>query len=167
MVTSENLSHKSGSERRSFLRSIIATLASLIGLTIGGSAGTYLLSGNNLAKREEAWSDAGDVPHLRPGAPQQIMFEKQQLDGWNIANQKASAWVVQNKDGKVTAFSPWCTHLGCAYHWEQPKNQFVCPCHGSCFDSTGKVLSGPALRPLDRYETKMEGSRLWILPQDS
>jgi menaquinol-cytochrome c reductase iron-sulfur subunit len=153
-------------ERRGFLRAVIAALGSLIGVTITGSAGTYLFSTNSPAKRE-AWSDAGEIPKLGLSAPQQITFESRQLDGWNVTDEKASAWVVRNGDGSITAFSPWCTHLGCAYRWETPKGQFVCPCHGSCFDASGKVTAGPAPRPLDRYRTKIEGSRLWILPQDS
>ena len=101
--------------------------------------------------------------------PQEITFESRQTDGWNIEEAKASAWIVRQGDGSTVAFSPWCTHLGCAYHWESKHSEaaggcFVCPCHGSRFDANGTVLEGPASRPLDRYATKTQGSRLWILP---
>ena len=59
----------------------------------------------------------------------------------------------------VVAFGPQCTHLGCAYHWEEGKNEFLCPCHSSLFSIDGKVLSGPAPRPLDRYETQRRGQQ--------
>ena len=48
------------------------------------------------------------------------------------------------------------------YHWEDGKNEFLCPCHNSLFAIDGKVISGPAPRPLDRYETKVEGNKLLV-----
>lgn len=50
------------------------------------------------------------------------------------------------------AFSGKCPHLGCGYKWRQHKTLgqvFLCPCHLSIFDASGKVLDGPAPRPLD------------------
>ena len=64
----------------------------------------------------------------------------------------------------MVAYGPQCTHLGCPYHWEESKNEFLCPCHSSVFGVDGKVVSGPAPRPLDRYETKLQGSKLLIGP---
>jgi cytochrome b6-f complex iron-sulfur subunit len=37
-----------------------------------------------------------------------------------------------------------CTHLGCVVPWVPAANQFQCPCHGSRYDKTGKVVRGPA-----------------------
>ncbi len=59
---------------------------------------------------------------------------------------------------------PICTHLGCAYHWDDPSHTFICPCHTSVFSIDGKVLSGPAPRPLDRYMTKIDDGKLEIGP---
>lgn len=48
---------------------------------------------------------------------------------------------------------PWgivdnCTHLGCTFPWNPNDNQFQCPCHGSRYDSQGRVVRGPAPLPL-------------------
>jgi cytochrome b6-f complex iron-sulfur subunit len=37
-----------------------------------------------------------------------------------------------------------CTHLGCVVPWNAAENKFKCPCHGSQYDETGKVVRGPA-----------------------
>jgi menaquinol-cytochrome c reductase iron-sulfur subunit len=110
--------------------------------------------------------DVGDPGDLPPGAPRQVAFRRTRIDGWKVHTERASAWIVKNTAGEIAAFSPLCTHLGCAYRWESSQRQFLCPCHGSRFDAAGKVLGGPAPRPLDRYEVRVEGSRVWLLPSD-
>jgi cytochrome b6-f complex iron-sulfur subunit len=37
-----------------------------------------------------------------------------------------------------------CTHLGCVVPWNGSENKFICPCHGSQYNSEGKVVRGPA-----------------------
>ncbi len=87
------------------------------------------------------------------------------MDGWKIITEKSTAWVVKMNENEVVAYTPQCTHLGCAYHWEEGKGEFLCPCHTSNFSLDGKVLNGPAPRPLDRYQVKLQGTRVMIGPQ--
>jgi len=42
------------------------------------------------------------------------------------------------------AINAVCTHLGCVVPWNASANKFICPCHGSQYDNTGKVVRGPA-----------------------
>jgi len=59
---------------------------------------------------------------------------------------------TNKKDIPYVAFSGKCPHLGCGYKWRQHKvlgQVFLCPCHLSIYDASGKVLDGPAPRPLD------------------
>lgn len=55
-------------------------------------------------------------------------------------------WVYASTDG-LYAISAVCTHLGCIVS-RQGEEGFYCPCHGSRFDTSGKVIGGPAPRPL-------------------
>lgn len=148
--------------RRGFIRGVIYAVPSLIAAALAGSIGSYLF-GKQKAETE-TWVDAGDISDFESADPKQILFERTQMEGWEIRNRKEAAWVIIDNDRKVTAFSPLCTHLGCAYRWASAQKKFTCPCHGSVFDMEGKVLAGPADRPLDRYSTKLEGSRLWLGP---
>jgi len=66
------------------------------------------------------------------------------------------ALLVRNATG-FTALSLVCPHLGCTV--EPQPDGFTCPCHGSRFDLSGKVMRGPAGKALSvlRVETEADG----------
>jgi menaquinol-cytochrome c reductase iron-sulfur subunit len=148
--------------RRGFITKCIYLLASLISGTLLASVGTYL--GGTPKPDDDEWADAGDISELHAGVPQELVFARTKTDAWRVRNEKSTAWVILDAQNRLTAFSPRCPHLGCAYHWESKKKLFLCPCHGSEFKETGEVSRGPAGRPLDRYPVKIEGDRLWLGP---
>ena len=82
------------------------------------------------------------------------------------ARSQKAVWVVKQPQGAVKVFSPICTHLGCGYRWDDTEKKFLCPCHGSSFDVNGRVLGGPAPRPLDELPTKIEAGRLLVMYKD-
>ncbi|HUA86791.1 MAG TPA: ubiquinol-cytochrome c reductase iron-sulfur subunit [Bryobacteraceae bacterium] len=115
-------------------------------------------------KKTSDWVDAADLNTLQVGQPQEVVFRRSRVDGWRVENEKSTAWVVRMNAQDVVAYSPSCTHLGCAYHWDAQTKEFLCPCHTSIFSIDGKVLSGPAPRPLDRYLTRIDNGKLLISP---
>jgi cytochrome b6-f complex iron-sulfur subunit len=52
----------------------------------------------------------------------------------------------------VYALGLVCTHLGCTV--TVTSSGLSCPCHGSRFDRQGRVLKGPADRPLRRLKVE-------------
>lgn len=154
---------KVGEERRSFLIAAIYGLWGLIAATFAVPAAVYLLLPPRLRVRED-WAEAGDAAKLPQGKPVELIFRQNRIDGWKLTSEKTTAWAVKLSETEVVAFAPQCTHLGCAYHWDAPKHQFLCPCHTSTFSVEGKVLSGPAPRPLDRYSVRLEGGKLMLGP---
>ena len=145
--------------RREFSVTSIYGLASLIGLGIATPVVIYIFG--SPVQAENGWIDAGTVRSLPEGQPVEMPIVRVHRDGWRVTAKQDTVWVVKQA-GQLTAFSSRCTHLGCAYHWDQSKDMFVCPCHGSSFSKNGQVLGGPAPRPLDRLVTKIEGDRLWL-----
>jgi len=149
--------------RRAFYIGFINGVMGLIGLALAAPAAIYLLFPPK-ARKEAQWVETEDVSAIPTGTPTEIAFNRKRVDGWKVSTEKATAWVVKQPNNEIVAFSPICTHLGCAYHWDDPSHTFVCPCHTSVFSINGKVLSGPAPRPLDRYMTKIERGKLEIGP---
>ena len=71
-----------------------------------------------------------------------------------------SLW-TNKKDVPYVVFSGKCPHLGCGFKWRQHKvlgQVFLCPCHLSIYDASGKVLDGPAPRPLDPLPIQISAS---------
>jgi menaquinol-cytochrome c reductase iron-sulfur subunit len=147
--------------RRSFYSALLSGVSSLIGFGMGVPAAAYLLVTGGSKKRGR-FVEAANLTQLQVGKPQEVTFNRDRVDGWRTFKEKVVAWVVRTDDKNVIAYSPQCTHLGCAYHWDQSDNQFVCPCHESRFSIDGQVMGGPASRPLDRYVTRVEDDKLMI-----
>jgi glycine/D-amino acid oxidase-like deaminating enzyme/nitrite reductase/ring-hydroxylating ferredoxin subunit len=59
---------------------------------------------------------------------------------------KVAAYRAGN--GTLFVVSAACTHAGCVVAWNGFEKCWDCGCHGSHFDVDGKVLSGPATKPL-------------------
>ena len=68
--------------------------------------------------------------------------------------------LFQNASGELFAISTTCTHAGCEVR--KTKSKFECPCHGSQYDLSGKVIRGPAPAALTRFPVKKEGDFLEI-----
>lgn len=59
-------------------------------------------------------------------------------------------YIVINDDKSFADYgiNAICTHLGCVVPWNVAENKFMCPCHGSQYNNTGRVVRGPAPKSL-------------------
>ena len=63
--------------------------------------------------------------------------------------------LIKKEDSGFAALNSVCTHKGCEL---VKKRDFLdCPCHGSEFDFSGKVIKGPASEPLQSFKTEFDG----------
>lgn len=53
-----------------------------------------------------------------------------------------------------------CTHQGCEVN--AYTTQLVCPCHGSEFSNTGKVIQGPAEKDLHEFPVTVDSENIFI-----
>jgi Rieske Fe-S protein len=65
------------------------------------------------------------------------------------------------------AISSRCAHLGCPVNYVAAAQNFVCPCHGGVYDFEGKVIGGPPVRPLDRFQTRVVDGQVQVGPRYS
>ncbi|GIN71827.1 oxidoreductase [Bacillus sp. J14TS2] len=77
-------------------------------------------------------------------------LKKNQAATVEIDDQQIGLFKDQNED--IHYLDLACTHLGCEVHWNDGDHTWDCPCHGSIFNSTGKVVAGPAVQDLKKVD---------------
>ena len=121
-------------ERRSFFSVAFKLIGTVIGLVMLWGLGRFSLFSSTNRKLREVQRDL--LATLKPGVPSHVP--------------EAGAWLVMPEQGsKPKALDDRCPHLGCRYVWNAELNRYHCPCHGSEFDIEGKVLRGPATKPIE------------------
>jgi Rieske Fe-S protein len=69
--------------------------------------------------------------------------------------------VAHTAAGTFTALASTCTHQACTISGFD-NQRYVCPCHGSTFDTNGRVLGGPAPAALRQFATGFNAGVLTI-----
>ncbi len=69
--------------------------------------------------------------------------------------------VARTDANTFVALSAACTHQACEITGVSGQD-YVCPCHGSRFDTSGRVVNGPAVTPLPQFQTQVSGDVLTI-----
>ena len=127
--------------------SVLGGCASLVTRTITPVDGALRLA---LAHYPELTSEGGSLKVVARGAEDPI-------------------YILALGNRRYAALSPICTHLGCTVEIEE--SRLACPCHGSNYDREGRVLRGPAERPLARYRAELMSDDVLVidlrLPRDA
>jgi glycine/D-amino acid oxidase-like deaminating enzyme/nitrite reductase/ring-hydroxylating ferredoxin subunit len=67
----------------------------------------------------------------------------------NLDGKKCGAY--RDSRGQLFLVSAECTHLKCMVTWNNDEKSWDCPCHGSRFTFSGKVINGPANEDLPSF----------------
>jgi glycine/D-amino acid oxidase-like deaminating enzyme/nitrite reductase/ring-hydroxylating ferredoxin subunit len=146
------------------------------GLT-NGAAAAMMLS-DLIQGRENAWLRTFDANRFKPLAAAPTLLKENVNVGAHFFGDRLSAPDVRSldelgpdeggivtvegekvaayrdPDGTVHTVSPICTHLWCQVSWNRAERSWDCPCHGSRFDVSGKVIQGPAVDDLPPRELR-------------
>ena len=147
--------------RRKFLGYAIAGIGGAVALGYAVPLVQYLVE-PAMEPQQEQWSLVCGVQDIPAEEPKSFSFFSNLKIAWQTERIQRDVWVVKKPDGSFTVFSPICPHLGCAYNWNNQKRLFICPCHGSVYTITGKVVAGPAPRPLDTLPIKIVNGNLYV-----
>jgi thiosulfate dehydrogenase [quinone] large subunit len=69
-------------------------------------------------------------------------------------------YVLQPQAGVYTALDRACPHQGCPVRFVSSSAGFACPCHGSTFDPSGTVITGPATTGLTKIPVARSGNNI-------
>ncbi len=72
------------------------------------------------------------------------------------------ALLIRKTETDIVAISAVCTHLGCIVKFHEDTKQLQCPCHGAKFDLNGRVLGGPAPKPLAAFNARIEAGNIVV-----
>jgi len=103
------------------------------------------------------------MPVVSYGTPQKFLVPVKDLPdvGDEMIFDDMKVVLRRVSDEEVSAISLVCTHLGCTVN--RVETGFLCPCHGSQYDSDGIVVGGPAPKTLPWLEIKpVPGGQLEI-----
>jgi thiosulfate dehydrogenase [quinone] large subunit len=78
-----------------------------------------------------------------------------------VQSSRGSFLVSRTGQEAFTAVTAVCTHQSCTVT-SFADQSYVCPCHGSRYDTSGRVVNGPATRALQQFSTQFAGGTLTI-----
>lgn len=132
----------------------IPLLSMILNACVSGNSTGSSPSETALADVEDGFVDVGNVEDLTE--TNTLRYQD------SLGN---SILVVQDSTREtksIQAFSSLCSHRGCHVAWQTHKDMIACACHGSQFSADGGVITGPAQRALQKYETKIEAGRILV-----
>ncbi len=77
-----------------------------------------------------------EIAAIPPGEGKVVEF-----DGQKVA-------IVRDEHGGVHTLDATCMHMGCTVAWNNAEKSWDCPCHGSRYDASGKVIGSPTVKDL-------------------
>lgn len=121
-------------------------------------------------QQEETWEEIGVPADFTEDVYKPVVFTlvpEIGEAGKTLAYVRKGSEELGEDPKEYVAISTRCAHLGCPVRFVEAAGNFICPCHGGVYDFQGKVIGGPPVRPLDRFQTRVRGGQVEIGPRYS
>lgn len=143
--------------RSKFLTGATVGLGGLIGIAVAVPVLGFVL-GPSFATEDWYWTSFGPVDNAeyKQGTFVPVVFERGKLGELD----RRVAYVRRDGAEEFTIMSNTCMHLGCPVQFKT--TGFACPCHGGQYDTEGIRTAGPPIRPLNRFEYKVDNGNLLV-----
>jgi quinol---cytochrome c reductase iron-sulfur subunit, bacillus type len=148
--------------RRRFLTWISIAVGGLGAAAIGVPAAAFILR-PLFTKKMRVWRAVGTVDSFQVGTTTRVIYEDPAPVAWTGISGRTGAWLRRDGEEQFTAFSIYCTHLGCPVRWIPDAELFMCPCHGGVYYKDGTVAAGPPPQSLATYPTRITAGHVEIL----
>ncbi len=144
------------SARRDFLAAVTWTVG---GAGIAAASWPFIASMNPSRDIESRVTTDVELGSIATGETKTVLWQGKPVFVFHrteqqIARMQAAAPALDPQaDGDRVVDPQWlvvvgiCTHLGCVPN--KNSDGWLCPCHGSVYDNSGRVLHGPAPRNLE------------------
>jgi len=140
--------------RGRFLRLLGTAGTALVGLSIAATP-RYLVA---LASGTRTLKKAADLKALKVGVNGPFTF------GVEAAKPNTHAiYLIKDAQGTVRALEATCRHRGCPVNWVAADKKFECPCHGSQYAPSGKVVHCPAQANLYSHTVVVKAGQVWVM----
>lgn len=119
---------------------------------------------------EETWQKVGKLAEFPANSYKAVVITIRSgigEAGKTTAYVRAGSADLGEDPDSYVAVSTRCAHLGCPVRFYEAAGTFICPCHGGVYDFEGKVIGGPPVRPLDRFQTRVADGEVEVGPRYS
>jgi Rieske Fe-S protein len=148
-------------DRTKFLQRATIAIGSVVGATVVVPAATMAIAPafHTGSYYDVDLGPVASFPEDAQNPYHVVTFEAVPHDTTGIG--RRIAFVRNDGNSSFTALSNTCMHVGCPVR--NFGNAFGCPCHGGQYDAEGRPTAGPPVRPLNRYETRVDARGHLIL----
>lgn len=107
--------------------------------TIMASAKSFIVENFNVAEQliDGKLSSIPEDIDVKPGEGKVVKMNGERVGAY------------RDEQGVLHLVNTTCTHMGCKLNWNSAEKTWDCPCHGSRFSYKGKIVEGPAVKPLN------------------
>ncbi|MGC9159312.1 MAG: ubiquinol-cytochrome c reductase iron-sulfur subunit [Terracidiphilus sp.] len=150
--------------RRSFFGALLGIGTAAMGAMLVVPVMRYMLYPLYAKNKGTWWSKVMPKKQIPPPNANPVLknITFNQRDGWREIVTREAVYAETLPSGETLVLSSICPHLGCSVEWQNDKDRFYCPCHGSVYNRDGKHVAGPAPRGMDPLPTDVQDGNLMV-----